>query len=228
MAAFDYRQAQEIRDIFNCTMCVMRLIIGALIIPGLLAAQPPPDVHDVRVNLKQLRQARSCYTDAETYSQEFVYEAVYTNRGSTKLRVRFGTEVPVGVFVAKTLDDFGQKRLEDEQHWDVFPGADGRLMGSRAGDERIVDFRPGASAISKGATNILVRRVPRKLPGTIDPGSHILQLQIILQISNAGPNSRALKRQGDKDFQWVSVLSDPAQIEVSANPATLEDCTDQK
>jgi hypothetical protein len=205
----------------------MKLIIGALIIPGLLTAQPPPDVHDVRVNLKRLHLTRSCYTDAETYSQEFAYEAVYTNVGPLKLTVHFGTEVPVGVFIAHTLDDLGQKRFEDEQHWDVFPDADGRLVGSKAGLERTVEFRPRASVISTGGTNILVRRVPRKLPGTIDPGSHVLQLQLILQISEA-PNARASRQREDKDFRWVSVLSEAAQIEIPDNPATLEDCTDKK
>jgi hypothetical protein len=203
-------------------------MIGALVVQALMNAQPRPDAHDIRVDLKALRPSRACYTDAEVYTQQFEYEAVYTNRRPTKLKVRFGSEVPVGVFIARTPGDLRQRRLEDEQHWDVFFGEDGRLVGSRPELERVVDIPAGSSGASKGGMSVVVRQVPRKIPGTIDPGNYFLQLQIILQVSNARQTSRPSKQQRGKDFQWVSVLSEPAQIEVSPSPATVEDCTDQK
>jgi hypothetical protein len=196
-----------------------RLVFMLAVSLYLVSAQSLPKSSGVGLDLARLQTQRFCYGDAETYSQLLDFDAVYTNRGTFGLRLYLGNEVPVGMVVAKTADDLKNRRLETEQHWTVYPAPGGRSMvGVDPKNERSVDLKPGESTVSRSSAALVVRSVPYNIPGTLAPGGHFFQVQMLLKVSRAVSSPVRGKQQQSSQFQWLTIQSGPVQIDVPRGP----------
>jgi hypothetical protein len=188
----------------------------------LMCAQTVERTPRVDLTVSDLQTERFCFADGETYSQIVRFKGTYKNAGTSGVRLFLGTEVPAGMLIAKSLDELQGHKLETEQNLSVYPDAGGQVMlGSDRKNERSVDLKSGESADSPNVATLVVRSVPRDIPGTIAPGEHFVQIRMWVRTSSATGTAQTQKRSARP--QWVQVQSQPVRVEVPSNPR-VEQC----
>jgi len=172
---------------------------------------------------------KSCESSADQYSEVLEISTRYSNQRKVPMGLWIGSDVPTLIRVARTVEEIKSGKYEVEGNGDVLPaGANGRyLLGEKVAGERLVALKPGQTVLGRNSIGIPVRKPNAStVQGTISTGIHFLQAGMLVRIS--GQDVRNQKESGSKNevenFQWISVLSEPLQFEVRAEPL-LQDCS---
>jgi hypothetical protein len=168
-----------------------------------------------------------CSADDEVYTEVFNLILRYTNKGKSTVTVFIGTDIAEATQVALTIQGMKTGKYESEIGGALLPMDGGRYMfGSDPDTERSVSLVPGQSVVVKHPVGVVVSKSESaKVPGTITSGKHLLQVLMMIKVSDGSKNKvTADSMNQHPEFRWVKVPSQPVEFAVPVNP-DLTDCS---
>ena len=168
---------------------------------------------------------KSCVGDADVYSEVLDLVTYYTNMGHSPVSLFLGSGVATRIRISKTIDDLKAGKLEVEFNGDVFPkDGNSQLLGQNPkllNDSR--EILPGETVEDNNSAAILVRRLrSSRIPGTVAAGIYFLEMHMLVKIAElpSKVDSERRKPHHPKE-RWVSVVSDPIEIEIPNSPELI-------
>lgn len=179
-------------------------------------AQPPPKTFkDLRLEIGQLRDQKSCVGDGEIYSEFLKFDIRYVNTSNVSYDLFLNGDGPIETMVARTLGDLRIRKLEADWSPYIIPP----LHDS---NERTVHLAPGGAAESRLPVGLFVS-VGARVPGTLTAGSYFVQVRIQVGASKS-PIARVKQTSKPAKPKSVLIESNAIRVEVPANP-NLAECS---
>jgi hypothetical protein len=200
----------------KCRTC----ILGFLVSSGVwqvLGQTSPSDGGPIKLTATT-SDVRYCETDAEIYTEQFLFDTEYANSSDRPLTLALGSEVLTKTMVAANRVDWQRRKLELQMDLESYPtdAAGSSLLGEDLRAEKIVVVAPGESVRSKIRVSVPVRHVSHKIPGTVASGRHVLVIEVAIKSQKSGTRQAGIR--------WLTSESQPIQIDAPMSPR-LSNCS---
>jgi hypothetical protein len=196
-------------------------LIVALVVAGCYstsapARQPPKAFKDLRLEIGQLRNQKSCKGGGGIYSEILDFDVRFVNTSNVNYDLFLNGDGPIETMVASTLEDLRMRKLVAD--WGAFI-----IPPPYDPDERTIQVAPSGASESKLAVYLYASSGPEHEAGTLAAGSYFVQVRIHVGVLK---DPRAAVKPTLKPAKPKAVLieSSPVRVDVPAKPR-LEECS---